>query len=91
MAPARLVRDTQGGAIRFPVRSGQVDPCLADPRRAHGDGLVDGGVRIRTPEGTVRVTDLAGVLQDGLASGKAVADTVPAHVTAEGVCTPPKA
>ncbi|MEV7499762.1 hypothetical protein [Streptomyces sp. NPDC093018] len=76
VAPAQSVKDAQGGAIRFPVRSGQGDPSLADPRQAHGDGLLDGGVQIRTPDGTVQVTDLGGALQDGLASGKALANGV---------------
>ncbi|MDT0543650.1 MULTISPECIES: hypothetical protein [Streptomyces] len=76
VAPAQLVRDAQGGAIRFPVRSGQGDPSAADPPRAHGDGRLDGGVDIRTPDGNVRVTGLEGALQDGLASGKCVVNGV---------------
>ncbi|TWV32551.1 hypothetical protein FRZ03_33210 [Streptomyces misionensis] len=76
VAPARLVEDAKGKAIRFPVRSGQGDPALADPQRAHGDARLGGGVQVRTPDATVRVTDLEGVLRDGLASGKAVANGV---------------
>ncbi|MFF5405165.1 hypothetical protein ACFY8K_19040 [Streptomyces misionensis] len=72
VAPARLVQDAKGKAIRFPVRSGQGDPAPTDPAQAHGDARLGGGVQIRTPEGTVRVTDLEGALRDGLASGKGV-------------------
>ncbi|QLJ02475.1 hypothetical protein HZZ00_16530 [Streptomyces sp. NEAU-sy36] len=72
VAPARLVQDAKGKAIRFPVRSGAGDPALTDPAQAHGDARLDGGVQIRTPEGTVRVTDVEGALRDGLASGKGV-------------------
>ncbi|MFD8378250.1 hypothetical protein ACFV2X_06710 [Streptomyces sp. NPDC059679] len=72
VAPAQLVQDAQGRAIRFPVRSGQGDPSADDPSKAHGDRRLDGGVDIRTPDGNVRVTGLAGVLRDGPASGKCV-------------------
>lgn len=76
VAPAQLVQDAQGWAIRFPVRSGQGDLSAADPPKAHGDGRLDGGADIRTSDGNVRVTGLGGALQDGPASGKCVVNGV---------------
>ncbi|GAB2794302.1 hypothetical protein [Streptomyces daliensis] len=70
VAPARTVKDTRGRAIRFPVRSGEGDPSLADPRRAHGTGRLDGGITFRTPGVTVQAVDLESVLKDGQATGK---------------------
>ncbi|MET7728612.1 hypothetical protein [Streptomyces mirabilis] len=76
VAPAQLVKDARGPAIRFPVRSGAGDPSLANRSKAHGNGGLDGGIAVSTPEGKVRVNDLEGVLQDGLASGKCVVNGV---------------
>ena len=64
--------DAKGGAIRFPVLAGNGDPSLLNPAKAHGDGRLAGGVEVRTPQGTVRVTELQGFLQDGVAWGKCV-------------------
>jgi hypothetical protein len=86
VAPARLVQDAQGRAIRFPVRSGQGNPSPENPPKARGDGRLDGGFQVRTPDGTVRVTDLEAVLQDGLASGTCVVNGV--HVGHRSVVRP---
>ncbi|MGK4585868.1 hypothetical protein [Kitasatospora sp. HPMI-4] len=76
VAPARLVTDARGTAIRFPVRSGAGDPSPAKPSKAHGNGRLDGGIAVSTPNGDVRVTELEGVLQDGLAFGRCAVNGV---------------
>ncbi|MFI2205603.1 hypothetical protein ACH47Z_33480 [Streptomyces sp. NPDC020192] len=76
VAPAQPVQDAQGTAIRFPVRFGEGDPSLSSPSKAHGNGRLDGGVEVRTPNGTVRVAGLEAGLQEGLASGKCVVNGV---------------
>ncbi|MER6529072.1 hypothetical protein [Streptomyces sp. NPDC001508] len=57
------------------MRSGQGDPSSANLPKAQGGGRLDGGVQVRTADGTVRISS----------------DTVTAYITAEGVYTPPKA
>lgn len=69
MAPAKLVKDSSGSAVRFPVRSGKGDPSLKSLPRAEGDGVLDGGIAVSTRAGNVLITNLQSVLQDGLASG----------------------
>ncbi|WP_064456667.1 hypothetical protein [Streptomyces hygroscopicus] len=76
VAPAQLVQDAQGRGIRFPVRSGEGDPSPANPPKARGGARLEGGVQVRTPDATVRLTGLEGLLQDGLASGKCVVNGV---------------
>ncbi|MFC9653073.1 hypothetical protein ACFV9P_34515 [Streptomyces sp. NPDC059892] len=70
VAPAELVRDSNGSGVRFPVRSGTGDPSLKSPPKAEGDGVLDGGVVVRTPQGQARAVNLRGVLRDGVASGE---------------------
>ncbi|MCE7079543.1 hypothetical protein [Streptomyces sp. ST2-7A] len=70
VAPARLVEDAHGSAIRFPVNPVKGDPSPESPQRARGDGGLQGGVAVRTPIGNLRLTHLTGVLEDGLASGR---------------------
>ncbi|MEW1722513.1 hypothetical protein [Streptomyces sp. NPDC093109] len=83
VAPARLVKDSQGPAVRFPVRSGKGDPSLAQPAKAEGDGALDGGIAVRTALGTARFLDLRSALGDGLASGTCVVNGVEvAHLAA---------
>lgn len=69
VAPAKPVKDAQGTGLRFPLATGQGDPSLPNPPKAHGNGRLDGGVQLRAPQGTLKVTELQGLLQDGLASG----------------------
>ncbi|QMU70484.1 hypothetical protein [Streptacidiphilus sp. P02-A3a] len=69
VAPAELVRDAEGSALRFPVRSGTGDPSLGNLPQAQGDGTLDGGVAVRTADGVFQVTDLHSALQDSVASG----------------------
>lgn len=69
-APARLLTDSQGSGVWFPVRFGAGDPSPAEPAKAQGGGGLDGGVVVRTPTGTFRLTDLRSDLQGELASGK---------------------
>ncbi|QNP75371.1 hypothetical protein IAG44_42205 [Streptomyces roseirectus] len=68
--PATLGED--GKSVRFPVASGEGDPSLVNPGQAHGNGRLAGGVEIRVPEATVRVTELQGFLRDGVAWGTCV-------------------
>ncbi|MET8981855.1 hypothetical protein ABZX85_40305 [Streptomyces sp. NPDC004539] len=72
VAPAVLGAD--GASVRFPAGSGEGkgDPSPLNPAKAHGNGRLAGGVEIRTPEGTVRVTEMQGFLQDGVAWGRCV-------------------
>ncbi|MFF4038172.1 hypothetical protein [Streptomyces sp. NPDC001816] len=72
VAPAQLVTDARGSALRFPVRSGEGDPSMTNLAGAHGDGALDGGFAVRTSNGHFRVTELRGGMQDGLVSGKAL-------------------
>ncbi|MFJ2442910.1 MULTISPECIES: hypothetical protein [unclassified Streptomyces] len=76
VAPARLVRDSRGTAVRFPVRTGNGEPSLTNLPKAEGGGALDGGVAVRTPLGTARFLDLRSVLEDGLASGRCVVNGV---------------
>ncbi|MGV4989122.1 hypothetical protein ACVB8X_43065 [Streptomyces sp. NRAIS4] len=76
VAPAQLVKDARGSAVRFPVRSSQGDPSLVNPPKAHGAGMLDGGLTVRTATGTFQVTDISGLLQDGLAAGKCAVNGV---------------
>lgn len=76
VAPAQLVTDAKGSAVRFPVRVGQGEPSLTNPAAAHGDGGLDGGVTVRTPDGSAQLTGLTGLLKDGQASGKAIVNGV---------------
>ncbi|MDK1476322.1 hypothetical protein QNO07_23380 [Streptomyces sp. 549] len=70
VAPAEMVKSSGGPAVRFPVRSGKGDPSLTKLPKARGNGALDGGVSVRTPQGDVRLTDLGGALKDELASGR---------------------
>lgn len=70
LAPARLVQDGDGAGIRFPVLSGTGDPAPSSLPQAHGTGMLDGGVVIRTPTEEFRITKLEGVLRDGVGSGR---------------------
>jgi hypothetical protein len=72
VAPAQLVKDSGGSAVRFPVRSATGDPSLTNLPEAQGDGVLDGGVAVRAQSGTFQLVDLESVLQDGAASGKCV-------------------
>ncbi|MDH6122554.1 hypothetical protein ABH930_006833 [Kitasatospora sp. GAS204A] len=76
VAPAQLVRDSGGSAVRFPVRSGTGDASLTNLPKAQGDGVLDGGVAVRTSSGTFQLVNLESVLQDGVASGKCVVNGV---------------
>ncbi|MFF2850357.1 hypothetical protein ACFVT5_29080 [Streptomyces sp. NPDC058001] len=76
VAPAELVKDAAGAAVRFPVRSGKGDPSLTNPAKAEGDGVLDGGITVRTPRGNAQVVNLQSVLKDGLASGQCVLNGV---------------
>ncbi|GAB3120573.1 hypothetical protein GCM10027160_36920 [Streptomyces calidiresistens] len=69
VAPARLVSDAHGTAVRFPLRSGSGDPSLADLRKATFGGSVAGGLAVRTRQGSFRVESLESVLRDGVTSG----------------------
>lgn len=69
VAPARSVSDDRGPALRFPVRTGQGDPSLNDLPMAQGDGALDGGITVSTPNGEFRVRQLGSTLADGTASG----------------------
>jgi hypothetical protein len=72
VAPAQLVKDSRGAAVRFPVRSGSGDPSLANVPEAKGSGGLDGGIAMRTSRGNFRVVNLESVVQDGVASGTCV-------------------
>ncbi len=72
VAPAELVRDQSGTAVRFPVRSAAGDPGLRNLSKARGTGSLDGGLVVRTPRGEFRVSKLDNALQGGLMSGKYV-------------------
>ncbi len=74
VAPARLVKDARGTAIRFPLRPSEGDPSLADLQRASGAGRLDGGVVFRTPRANFHVEELEGVLRNGEVSGTYVAN-----------------
>ncbi|MCX4548664.1 hypothetical protein [Streptomyces sp. NBC_01500] len=76
VAPAELVKDGGGPGVRFPVRSGTGDPSLKSLPEAAGDGVLDGGITVRTPTGTAQVVHVQGILKDGLASGKCVVNGV---------------
>ncbi|MFG2626432.1 hypothetical protein [Streptomyces sp. NPDC048473] len=76
VAPAELIKDHSGSAVRFPVRSGKGDPSLKSLPKAEGDGVLDGGIAVRTPAGNARVVSLQSALKDGLASGKCVVNGV---------------
>lgn len=78
VAPARLVSDARGPAVRFPVRSGTGDASLADLPKAQGDGALDGGIAIHTAGGTFQLTGLQGDLQGELASGKCMVNGIDA-------------
>lgn len=68
--PAVMVTTADGPAVRLPVRSGKGDPSLTHLPKAKGNGALDGGVRVRSSLGNVRLSDLEGILKDELASGK---------------------
>ncbi|MTE22408.1 hypothetical protein F0L17_25560 [Streptomyces sp. TRM43335] len=76
VAPARLVKDSRGSAVRFSVRSGTGDPSLTDLPEARGDGALDGGITVRSPAGVFRIVNPESLLQDGVASGKCVVNGV---------------
>ncbi|MBB0243712.1 hypothetical protein FNQ90_06200 [Streptomyces alkaliphilus] len=69
VAPARLVSDAHGSAVRFPVPSGSGDPSLADLQKATIGGSVAGGIAVRTRQGSFRVEGMESLLRDGVASG----------------------
>ncbi|MFE4514985.1 hypothetical protein ACFRMQ_12450 [Kitasatospora sp. NPDC056783] len=70
VAPARVVLDRRGPAVRLPIRSATGDPSLANPPKVHGDGALDGGVSVRSSKGVYRVVNVAGAIKDSLASGR---------------------
>ncbi|MFJ2196701.1 hypothetical protein [Streptomyces violaceusniger] len=70
IAPARLIEDKAGTAIRFPVRTATGDPALTNLPKAQGSDRLDGGVVVRTPMGEFRVTELESVLESGQTSGR---------------------
>ncbi|MDI6412572.1 hypothetical protein QLX52_27595 [Streptomyces albus] len=76
--PARLIKGAEGAALRFPVRTGRGEPSLNDLSKARGEGGLDGGLTVRTPQGTFRVTRLRGTLRDEVASGTCVVNGVEA-------------
>lgn len=69
IAPVELFNDEGGAGVRFPVRSGTDDPSRANSPQAQDNGLLDGGLVLRTPTGEVRVSELRPVLRDELVSG----------------------
>ncbi|MGW1158565.1 hypothetical protein ACWD48_10120 [Streptomyces sp. NPDC002519] len=72
IAPAQLIKDARGSAVRFPLRSGAGDPSLASLPDAQGTGLLGGGLAVRTATGRFQVTSLESVLHNGQASGTCV-------------------
>lgn len=76
VAPARLVRDSRGPAVRFPVGSGKGDPSLRHLPEAAGSGVLEGGIAVRTPTGGFRIVNPESVLRDGVASGKCTVNGV---------------
>ncbi|MDG9701948.1 hypothetical protein [Streptomyces sp. DH37] len=76
VAPARLVRDSRGSAVRFPVRFGKGDPSLRRLPEAGGNGALEGGIAVRTPTGGFRVVNPESVLRDGVVSGKCTVNGV---------------
>ncbi|MET9440746.1 hypothetical protein [Streptomyces sp. NPDC006610] len=76
VAPARLVTDSRGSAVRFPVGSGKGDPSLRRLSEARGSGVLDGGIEVRTPTGGFRIVNPESVLRDGVASGKCTVNGV---------------
>jgi hypothetical protein len=52
IAPATWVTDDgRNVGVRFPASSGTGDPSLSDVRNAHGQGQLEGGVRLQTSTG----------------------------------------
>ncbi|HTJ69532.1 MAG TPA: hypothetical protein VL551_18485 [Actinospica sp.] len=78
IAPARVTTDAQGTVVRFPVRNGAGDPSLAELPKAQGDGALDGGIIVRTANGSVRLTELSSDLRSELAAGKCMINGVSA-------------
>lgn len=76
VAPASLVTDAHGSAVRFPVRTGAGDPSLADLPKAQGDGALSGGIAIRTTGGTFQLTDLRSNLDGETASAKVLVNGI---------------
>lgn len=76
VAPAQLVSTAQGHGVRFPVRSGSGDPSLENVSKAQGGGALDGGIVVRTPDGTFKLTGLRSDLRGGLTSGKCAVNGV---------------
>ncbi|MEE1928638.1 hypothetical protein V1J52_10600 [Streptomyces sp. TRM 70351] len=76
VAPARLVTDTRGTAVRFPVRAGKGDPSVRRLSDVEGDSALEGGITVSTPRGEFRIVALHGVLRDGVASGRCTANGV---------------
>lgn len=70
VAPARLVEDSQGPVVRFPVPFGKGRLPLEHPPEAAGGGTLAGGVVVRTQTGSFRIVNPEAVLRDGVASGK---------------------
>jgi hypothetical protein len=64
IAPAELLERAGRRGLRYEVNSAQGDPSLADPARARGHGIVDGGFVVRSASGEVRITELEGVLRE---------------------------
>ncbi|SDM54120.1 hypothetical protein [Allokutzneria albata] len=84
VAPAKLVKDADGIAMRFPVRTATGDPSLARLAQAQGSGRLDGGVIVRAPSGEARVVNLESVLTDGMISGKCTVNGIEGG--AQSVC-----
>ncbi|HWG24366.1 hypothetical protein [Actinospica sp.] len=78
VAPARLVTDASGPGVRFPVRSGAGDPSLTELPKAQGDGALEGGIVVRTANGSVTLTELSSDLRSELAAGKCLVNGVSA-------------
>jgi hypothetical protein len=76
VAPARLVRNSRGPAVRFPVRSGRGGPSPRRLPEAGGSGVLEGGIAVRTPTGEFQVVNPESVLRDGVASGKCTVNGV---------------
>ncbi|RSM34488.1 hypothetical protein DMA12_48095 [Amycolatopsis balhimycina DSM 5908] len=92
IAPAELIQRDGRRGLRFPLRSAQGDPALANPAHAQGTAAADGGFVLREAAAEVRVTRLAGDVRDEQMSARYMVNNVDSGVrpmftwhTAEGV------
>ncbi|MFH0240888.1 hypothetical protein ACGRHY_00260 [Streptomyces sp. HK10] len=76
VAPARMVEDSRGQAVRFTAPSGKGSLSLKHLPEAAGSGTMEGGIAIRTQAGGFRVVNPESVLRDGVASGRCVVNGV---------------